>query len=300
MDNQNSQLSEQLKVRLLEPGESATFVLLNKDKKEKGRDEPSCPDTYAVAKKETIFDPFLKRKVVLQAIESYEPEEIAGGQTRLKPILSAVVFTKGEVTLTDEDNEKYIAMMRSKKNSSNPWAGRGRKVFKLKDSKKEVYDALKDEDLKFQAEKLVRDSDWNVRRAIVQKLNSSPVVQHRVTGNMDDLQAVLLQLVRRAQEFPKKVIMSSTDIKAKCRVYISDGLFYRLLIWEDDTQTWSLYLADAKVKEKAITELCKVDANEDRHDKLVSYLTSTEGVDQYKILVNRLQAILRGISTPTA
>lgn len=294
----NAQLSPKMRVKPLEPGETVTFELLNRYKKEAGREEPSCPDYVALAEKETIFDPFanegLGKMLVLQNITSLLPVDLPDGRTIDKPVLKKPVFIKGVCTIGHEQQNEYIFLMRSKGNADNPFSKKGKKKFRIVNTKKATYEAMRDEDIRYQAEKLVREGDWTARRAIAHKLNQSNDPRYKITGNIDsDLEGTLLQLIKMATAYPKKVIMSSNDIEAKARVYISDAQVFGLLIWNGELNSWSIYQADAK-KDKII-ELLTVDPGSERIGSLLAYFKTSEGQKNYVLLVTALQKVLRSI-----
>lgn len=293
----NQYLSKQLQVKPLQPGETAKFELLNRYKKEPGREEPSCPDYYGLSEKETIFDPFandgLGKKVVMKHIVSYEPIDLPSGETKDKPILKKVEFIKGVCEVTSEEHDSYVYLMRSSKNTTNPYRKKGsRGVYRMVNTKKEIYDALQDEDLSYQAEKLVREADWTKKRAIAGKLNQSPDSRFHISGDLQtDVTGVTLQLIRTAKKYPKKVILSSDDIPAKTRVYISDAMAFQLLLWNHEISTWSLYQPNNKKEQ--VTELITVDPGQDKVESLINYFKTDDGRKTYSILVTALSKILK-------
>jgi hypothetical protein len=295
----NQVLSDKLRVKPLQPGETAKFELLNYRKKEPGRDEPSCPESYDLAEKETIYDPFANdgygKKLVISHIVSYMPTDIVGGQSYDKPVLEKVKFIRGVVEVTSEEQDKYTYLMRSSKNITNPFRKKGsRAVFRQVNTKKEVYDAMQDADLTYEAEKLVREADWNEKRAIAVKLNQSPDAKLHVSGNITtDTTNILLQLITLAKKYPKRVIMSSGDIGAKQRVYISDALSFQLLLWNHEISTWSLYRPDIKAVNERIVELTTVEAGTDKIEALMEYFKTEEGRKYYSVLVTALAKILK-------
>jgi hypothetical protein len=254
-----------------------------------------APDYYALNSKENIVDPFandgMGKTIMLKNIISFEPVELPSGETTLKPILEKPAFKKGVIELTHEQNNTYIFLMRSKKNKDNPFHKKGRKIFRKVNTKKEQYDALQDEDLEYQAQKLVREANWTDKRAIINKLNTSPDPRFHVKASTEDMQGMNLELIRLAKKFPKRVIMSSGDIVAKTKVYIADAMVYGLLLWNNEHSSWSIYQPDSK-KDRMI-EMLTVGPDEEKIDALITHFKTDEGRKHYTVIVTALQKILK-------
>lgn len=288
----NRLLSKRLQVPPLKPGETVTFELVNMAKKEPGREEPVTPDYVAISEKENIFDPDANdgygKNVMLMNVISYETRNREDGTSYEKPMLKKPAFIKGQMVVGHEDNNTYIFMMRSKKNIDNPFRGKGgRRVFRIADKKKEVFDALHEEDIQYSATKLIRESDWNVLRSIAMKLNQSPDRRHHVQYNPDDLQGLKLQLIQKTKSFPKNIILASGDNIAKARVYIGDAITFKILLWVETTRTWTLWDNNA-VKDKS-TDILTVDPNLDKIDALIDHFRTDEGRIAYGAIAKGLE-----------
>lgn len=303
MNSLNDVLSKTLQVKPLAPGETAQFELVNRYKKEPGREEPSCPELWAISEKEMIYDPGANNgmggSVLIQNIIGFEPKEIAGSEGRMynKPVLKKPEFIKGVLTVGHEENNTYIFLMRSKKNIMNPFRGsKTRAVFRPVNLKKETYDQIQVLDLQWQAEKLIRESDWNVSRTIRANLNKSPDQRFHIKSAENDLQGMKLELIQIAKSNPKKIIMASSDVESKNRVYIADALQFNILIWTESTRTWSLYDSNSKEKDK-VNELTIVDADKDKVDALLDHFKTEVGRKHYTLFVHILTKIFKVAST---
>lgn len=286
----NSKLSPRLRVQPLRPGEVAVFQLVNAYKKESGREEPSCPELWQTSAREEIFDPGLGRKILLEAIDYYETREREDGSTYQKPVYKKLWFLKGELTVTAEEQDVYVRLMRSKGFEGNPFRPKGAKtIFRLKNSKKEITDKLALQDLTFLAEKLVRESDWTERRAMVANMNKFTDSRLHIKSSVNDLQGTMFELIMKAKSFPKLVINSSGNINAKIRVQLEDGCLYNILLFTPETSEWSLSMSEGKTMES----LCTVSPEEDRFDALLKHFTTEQGRNQYAKFASELRKILK-------
>lgn len=298
--NLNDLLSDTLKVKPLRPGEVAKFELLNRYKKEPGRDEPSCPDSWDLCEQEDIFDPGanggLGGKIRIKNWFSDEPYTTKEGKREMREVLKKITFTKGVATITHEDPNAYIFMLRSKKNIDNPFRGnKTRAVFRLMNERRDSVDELQKLDLQWEAVKLIRESKgWDEVRAIQKKLNSSPDTRFHVNTPEGDLQALKLGMVKLAQAYPKQVINASENIEAKNRVYISDGVQFNILLWTQEKMTWSLY--DTKKGMNNLELLTTVDPTEDKYDALLKHFTTELGRKHYTVFVNILKNVYKGVN----
>jgi hypothetical protein len=287
----NEVLSKELQVRPLKPGETAKFQLLNAFKKEKGRDEPSTPDLWSLSKKETIFDPFanggLGKSVLLQCITSYEPYENSDGRVINKPVLKRPEFIKGVLELTHEENNIYIYVMRSNKRLGNPFRKKNiTPRFKLLDKNAELQEQIKDSDLTYLAEKIVRESDWTTLRAIADKLNRSSDSRYHVKAGPDELDKLKLELIKIARFNGKQVILASNDKESKLRVNIHDAELFNVLIYTRDLQSWQL-------NGKTLETVLQVQPGRDAVAALMDHFRTEEGRKHYTAIVTALQRIFK-------
>jgi hypothetical protein len=187
--------------------------------------------------------------------------------------------------------------MRSKKNVDNPFRRRGAKaVFRCLNSTKQMYEEIQEFDISWAAEELIRRGSWDEVRAIQNQLNRSPDKRFHVDVAEGDLQALKLGMIKIAKAFPKKVIASSGNSEAKNRVYIADGVSFKILLWTQEQSTWSLYHTKGKPNDK-LTILTTVDAGQDKVDALMKHFATEEGRKHYIVFTNILKDIYKGVNT---
>lgn len=290
----NSLLSEEMQVKPLGRGETAQFRLLNAGVKEPGRESPSCPEVYMLSNMESIYDPFAERNVLIQNVTGLQVARDNGGKVKMEnnaPVMVALTkkpeFIKGYINLTDEDNEQYAFLMRSKKNASNKFRpGNVKPVFELVSHKKDVQDAMQIEDMVFRAMELIRRSDWTILKTISAAMNKSSDVRLHVKTN--DLQGMKLELIQKAKTFPKAVIVASQDKQANIAVTVFEGVNFGMLHFNDSAWFYSDLKKGAKTK-----ELHQIGPDEDRTESLIKHFESEEGRPQYADLIAALRDILR-------
>ena len=286
----NSRLSKQLQVKPLAYGEEVEFELLNAYKKEKGREEPSCPELWAHVERQTIYDPGQNQNVLIENIISWQPMTTPTGEIIHKPVVKKPEFIKGVCKVKYDEPDTYIYMMRSNGNVDNPFRKGKRRIFRIRNKKRELTEQLETIDLSWSAEKLIRETlDWNGRRAIVEKLNQSPDQKFHIRAGKTELDKMLLELITMAKQFPKKVIMASEDREAKIRVQIADCESMRLLTYDRTERAWRQMLNGGK----DVRELCTVDPDKDRVDAILEHFRTEEGRKHYMSLLGQLQSIFK-------
>lgn len=292
------QLSAKLKPRQLKPDEKVVLRLCSVGKKEFGREDPTAPEVYQMPGKEIITDPYHipdgeKDFVpIKKTIGTYVTEnKVKAGQlvAHYKPIQ----FIRGYATITSQ--EEYNFVMRSKKNKSNKLkyacGGRGvADVFMVVEDVKEVQDQLHLEDLRWQAEKIVRESKVMALKALAHKMNQSPdnrmhVPSYQAGVVEDNIQGMKLELIQRAKMYPKQVILASGDDASILTVEIHEAMNFGVLMYEKGA--YALVGKDLNV-------IHEPDKDENPIESLIKYLMSEEGKKNYMEMTNLLKKAMKG------
>lgn len=289
----NKTLSPQMRVAPLKEGEVAKFRLFGVGKVEKGREEPSTPEVYALSDREVVLDPFdengVNQKTIGNVVTS-KRVELAGGQVIMQPVTKRPQFIKGYLDVRHTENNTYSYLMRSKKNGSNKFRTRGAKVvFELVAGQKEVINALQQEDIVWAAQTIVRSANWTDLRALGTKLNESPDVRLHVK-NLDDKDQAMLRLINISKQFPKVLINYSSDMKSKCKIQIYDAEAFQLLVFEPSKDTW--YLNDGK----QYKEVHQVSPDKSRIDSLIDFFLSEAGNGKFAEVSAALRKVLKATS----
>jgi hypothetical protein len=299
----NNVLSTELKVTAtLKENEVATFMLLNAAKKENGRDEPTTPDRWQLAGKQNITDPYDKyssRKTIANVVgtipvtEKGRPVTDQQGSPKMIDEIKGVIFEKGFVRLTASDNITFQYLMRRKDNLSNPFrnimGGKSlRPIFKLMDDPKELMDILQKKEIQFTAQKLVRESSYTDLKAMATKMNESADSKLHVMavkpGAPNDPASLKLEMIQKAEAYPKLVINSSNDPKSRLKVQIYECLGLGLLR-EDKGAFWLLG--------KDYEEIHKPAADMDSVDSLMKFFMESEvGKSKYQLMAETLKKTL--------
>lgn len=274
----------------LKEGERAVFKLLSVGKREPGREEPTAPEVYKMAAKESILDPFddNKRKTFAGPLKEHK---LVG--TRMVAIYHSPEFIRGYFTVT-EDTEMYIRMMRSKHNVSNKFAKKmgkgGRPLFMLVSEAKELNDQLQIDDLKYYAETIVRNATYEELKTICVALKKSPDARLHVKaytpGERENHPAIKIELTYIAKLYPKQVISASDDGKSKLQVQIFDAMNLQILVFEQGA--YSMF--DPKGK---FVEVHRPEVGADKMASLIEYLMSDAGRDHYGMIAVELQKTLK-------
>lgn len=289
----NDVLSQELQVKkLLKDNEVAIFVLTNFNKKEVGRDESTCPEVYSFSKKKTVNDPYtgpknnIARRVVIGNVISTESVDIPGREPYLKPVTQSVEFVRGYKICNAQQNETYQYLMRRAENESNPYrmmmaieAREKKALFKLTNDKKEISNALILEDIKYAAQKLIRETiSATDLKALAHKLNEHPDVRLHVRAYnppiSEDLQAIKLDLLQKVPLFAKAIIYASKDPKSQIKVQILESVNAGVLVFDEGA--FRLLGSEA-------TELHRPGADEDKTESLMKFFMEggKEGQEAY-------------------
>lgn len=291
-------LSEKLRPRQLKAEEKVVLRLCSVGKKEFGREDPTAPEVYQLSGKEIITDPyhipegskeFIPTK---KTIGTYVTEnKVKAGQ--LVAQYKNIQFIRGYATITSQ--EEYNFVMRSKKNRSNKLkyacGGRGvTDIFLVVEDSKEVQDQLHLEDLRFQAELLVRQAKVMALKSIAHKMNESPdarmhVPSYRAGVIEDNIQGMKLELIQRAKVFPKQVIVASGDDVSILTVEIHESMNFGVLMYEKGSYA---------LVGKSLDVIHTPDKDENPIESLIKYLMSDGGKSTYMEMTKLLKKALKG------
>ncbi len=301
-------LSEALLPPALGPDERVVFKLCNVGKKEHGREEPSCPEVWQLTAKERVIDPFHKKDKTSKAIptpktiSTYVTEnKFIGG--RMQAVYAAPRFIKGYIAIGADEQGMYTRLMRSRHNKSNKFrkqmAGGGLKckdIFELVHDVKEITEQLYLDDLRYQAETIVRNADQTALFAIAENLNKSldarTTSKHYRSGDGTNIQrmiAIKHELIQIAKLYPKQLVAASDDDKAKLQVHIYDSLNFGVLIWNGENRAY--WLTGTGTADN-IDKIHTPSPDKDKNESLMEYLMSDAGEKHYTLMVNLLMKAL--------
>lgn len=273
-------LSRKLQVKPLQDGEVAVFRLTKAFVKSEIREEPLCPKVVQLSPVEKITDigeeGTARSKKMSTAIIGYDQIGTSG---QVKPRFEAPVFINGECRVLPSEHDKYQFLMRSKKNTTNRFrkamgAGPADEIntFYLLGTK-EITSLMKLSDMKFYAEKMIREATFKDLREIALVLNASSDSRYKVKtfieGATNDPEKMKYEMIQLAQLYPKQVIAASPDQKAKLKVQIYDALVYNVLMFEKD----AYYLSKAD----SVEEIYKPEEDTDKVESLINFFMSEEG-----------------------
>lgn len=285
-------LSEKLTPKPLKGDEKAVFRLLSIGKKEGGRDEPTAPEIVQLSAVEMVMDPYDPQHANKPKKMGTFVVEHKQVQNQLKPVYKAPQFIRGYCTVRADENPLYVRLLRSKNCVSNKFRkqmGRGKDLFELVEDRKEINDQIHLADLRWHAESIVRKADWTALKATSTKLNESPDerlhVKTFVAGvREDDLQGMKLELISKAQLYPKQVIAASGDKEAYLKVQVFEGMSFGVIIFQDG--------AYHMLGKNDMVEIHAPDKDKEPIDSLVGYLMSAEGKKHYAQFAQELAKIM--------
>lgn len=302
--NPNSVLSEKLRVKKLLTGdEKVVFKLINAFKKEIGREGNSVPEVYAFSKMKDVIDPWggpngTPKTVVIGNVIANEPFELPDGRMMMKPVCKPVEFIRGFLTLGADRNATLEYVMRRPDCQDNPyWKAMGGKAgghkFKMVNDKKEINEQLHVEELRWQAETLIRTArDPLVVKAIAEKLNQSQderlhVLSYAPSVGREDFTQIKLELIQKVKLYPKQVIYASGDKKAMTKVEALEAINFGVLSYTDGA-----YMLIGK---KNIEPIFTPGPDEDRVDALIEHLLSEDGRKDYAKVAVELKNALQPV-----
>ena len=289
-------LSKKLAVAPLKDGEVAVFRLTKAFQRDISREEPSCPEVVQLAGVQKISDPgeqgAMKSKKMAAGIKEYKQIGTSG---QVKPVFEPLIFVRGEMRITSKDQEKYVFAMRNLNNTSN----RFRKIMGATNKNetnsfyllgtKEVTNLMKISDMKYYAEKMVREASFQVLKELAVVLNANPDPRFKVKSYIDgatlDTERLKYELIQLAQLYPKQVISASPSDADKLKVQIYDALVYNILTFEKNS-----YFVSG---DDDLIEILQPESDMDKVDSLIKFFMSPEGKKNYAIFAKALKKALQ-------
>lgn len=276
----------------LKDGEVAIFRLKNAFIKEGGREEYSCPETVQMSGLQTVMDPYVekgesKTKIIGTYIKDYR--QLGSGQAR--PVYQDLEFRKGELRLTSDRQAEYEFAMRNIHNESNKYrkqmGGKHAPKFFLVGTK-EITTFMQMSDMKYHAEKLIRESNFTYLREVATKLNMSVDAKLHVksfsNGITINAETMKYEMIQLARTYPKQVMAAHPDDKIRLRVQIYDAQVYGVLMFEKGA-----YQLDTTTD---FVELFKPEEDVDKIDSLIDYFMSEKGDKHYQLFAITLRKAL--------
>lgn len=289
----NKVLHKSLHVKPLGEGEIAKYRLKKTDQTDVTRTEESSgqklkhQQVYSFVGRKRIYDPFNKKRVMIENVSSFKHIKLPDGQTKEEAIVARLLFDRtGEIVLTERDNEKYAFMERMDENESNEF--RDPKVtakFYRVDPKKQAMKELENDYVKVDALVWVRDAKETELRTIYNALDK----ETRKDINADDLEQLKKGIFKLAEKSPILVLKASTNKVAKVKVQCMDAERYRVITFDEgDAGAGRRWVSIAGKPET----ICVVEPGVHKIDGLVSFfLKDQEGKDWYTKIIGSLKAV---------
>ena len=289
-------LSKKLKETIppLKDGEVAIFRLSNAFVKEDTRESPSVREVAQFSGIEQVNDPFdddAPTKKICTFIKDYKQIGTSG---QVKPIYEPIIFVRGEKRVGSDEKALYEFMMRSKRSGANKFrnlmgAKKGSKPEWILLGTKELTNAVQLDELRFEAEKMIRGSNFEVLKGIATMLNASADVRLHVksynAGVSVDPQGMKTEIIQLAKLYPKQVISASPDERAKYKVQVYDAMIFGILFFEKK----AYHLID----QKDIKELFTPESDIDSIESLIDYFMSEKGKKDYVKFAQALKTALK-------
>lgn len=275
----NDQLSNELKVPALKPGEKKIFRRLLA-----GKIDPQTKEPYALADfwqsgKAMVYDRFTKESVLLLNVVGSKPIKLPDGKTLMDPIVGMVKWDRtGDKLLTEENFEEYCFLMRSNQNISNPFRNQTHKAsFFLVDTERDAKLEQADYDLEMEAAYHCRNCDELELKTIAKKLN--------IKTPPERLRMEILNRIK--QGGGKYVMIAGTNKHVKKRIQISDAEKFNILIFDDLNGKW--FFADSN------DLICEVTLDKDKVEGLIEFFDTTEGGKKYTVLAKKVKTLYEAV-----
>lgn len=277
MHGVNDVVHERLRVAPLRDGEFAKYRLTMADKEDITRTEESSgkkmkhQQVYAFVGRKRIYDPFQKKKVLIQNVTSFKPEKLPDGQIKEVPIVGRVTFpSSGELIVTDRDNDLYAYLERMDENASNEYRDAKKfpkPVFYRVDVKKQVMRELEKDYIMVDALNWVRDANEVELKTIYKALDDGS----RKDINADSMEQMKKGIFNLAKNNPILVLKSSTNRTAKLKVQCMEAETYRVIAFSEENgqRSWVWVSGEPIV-------ICTVEPGIHKIDALVKFFSSTE------------------------
>lgn len=291
--NNVKELSTKLQVQPLRENEVATFRLKRAFLKDGLHEDPTCPEVAQYSGTEDINDPgekgALRSKLIGTKIIKYKQN-----QNQLIPVYEPLKFIRGYNRVGSDNHALYTMLMRSKKSGANRFrkqmGAKGEPEWELVGAD-QVVSQLMVEELRYQAEKLIREAKIDQLKVIAMKLNMSPDKRLHIAsyqpGIKEEPQSIKLELIQKAKQYYKQVVYASDDAGAKRMVEVYDGVTYGIL-YNDPNKGYQL-----TTENDDVVDLIKTEPGKEPVVALIEYFESEKGAKDYVKFVTSLKKALK-------
>lgn len=293
----NLHLHERMHVKPLGDDEIAKYRLKKSDQDDITRMEESSgkkmkhQQVYSFVGRKTIYDPFNKRKVVIQNITGWKPEKLPSGEIKDNPIVSRVLFPRtGEIILSSRDNEQYAFMERMNENESNEFRDSKlmpKGMFYRVDVKKQTLKELERDYLVVDALIWLRDANEIEIQTIYRALDAETKKNINADAGFETIKRGLFEL---SHKNPILVLKASTNKAAKIKVQCMEAEKFHVIAFDEGTATtprrW-VYISGTP------ETICEMEPGTHKIDGLVKFFTTDkQGKDWYVKMVEGLKNVL--------
>ncbi len=292
----NNILSPELRVKELAEDQNAIYKLCDSDTTDPSRvDENTgkpkqCQPRWAGRKKETIYDPFQKKSVVIMNITGIKHEEIPGQGLREIPIAERPIFPHtGMLTLGAEHQGTYAFLERHPRNRDNPFRDKNQvpKFYRV-NAKKQAIKDMENSFILLDALNHVRDADQTELRTIYDSLDAN--LKRDVNSN--SAEALKRDIFKLAQKHPIQVMQASSNKPARMKIQIMDAEHFNIITFLEDEE-------DDKMPRRWVftgtrEDICQLDITKHKIDGLLEYfLSDDEAIKKYQMIVKSLKKVLQ-------
>lgn len=278
MTNINEVVSEPLRIKPLQEGETAVFRLVRAGVYDPATQRPATPQGHILPGQCNIRDPYDKNapeKLILN-ITGYKPISRPGETTIFDPEFEAVRFDRSsEIVCTSEKNNTYFFLKLHNKNRDN----KNRKpsaevVFYEKNDEKELQ--LSNHSWKYEitASNLLINMTAEEASAIAKAINEDKTLGIAINpeGKEDRLRA---ELVTALKQNPRKFIQLSGDPRGTAEIMVDEAIDDGSIMFDDsDKRQWFWKRA---AFEKGAVNICKVEEGNKPVPALVDFLMGKDG-----------------------
>lgn len=299
----NDVVSPELKVTVLEEGQTATYKLCDVDLVDLSRvDERSgkpknCAPRRSMLSKATITDPFTKRRVIIQNITGTEFKNGPDDLPREVPKIERVNFPRtGALTLTHDHPGTYCFLERHPRNRDNPFRDKSKlPIFYRVNAKRKAITEMENIYLKSDALDWVKKADITELRAIYTKLD--PTSQGMI--GTEPFEVLRRDMFSFADRFPQLLLKASGNKEAKMKIQIMDAEHFNIISFFDidemgvnKDRIWTFTGGMGKI--------CTIEINENKYDALAAFFVKKgdEGKNAYRTMIASLTKILGGPAAP--
>lgn len=293
----NGRVSEQLQVKPLNEDEVAIYKLIKSDQDDITRTEETSgkkmkhQQVYSFVGRKRIYDPFAKKRIMIENITSFKHEKLPSGEIKEIPIVGRLKFPRtGEIILTSRDFETMQFMERMNENRDNPFrdASGAKPLFYRVNSKRALVKELEDDYLKVDAMIWIRDSQEIELRAIYKGLDAETKREINADANFEQLKRGLFKV---AEKYPILVLKASANKSGKLKVQCLEAEKFRVILFDEgDNSTPRRWLFTGKGAE----EICPIEPGVNKYDGILKFFSEdAKGKDWYKKIIDSLTLVLK-------